>query len=179
MDAGLVRRSQQGDEFAFAEIVRLSIGRLNAIARLVLRDPHAAEDAVQESLVDAWRDLPRLRDPERFDPWLRRLLLHACFDRARRDRKASVREIPAMPVSDHVSDSATGLAMRDEVERALRSLSEEHRAALVLTYYLDLPLAEAAASLDIPVGTMKSRLDRARTALRAALEAQDRKEQVA
>lgn len=174
MDPRLVERARAGDQEAFAEIVARSIGRLNAVARLLLREPYAAEDAVQEALVDAWRDLPRLRDPARFDAWLRRLLVNACYDRARRDRKAVVHEIAGLPEIAASQESQPGIIARDEVERALRTISTEHRAALVLTYYLDLPLAEAAATLDIPIGTMKSRLDRARSALRAALAAEDR-----
>jgi RNA polymerase sigma-70 factor (ECF subfamily) len=174
VDPGLVTKARQGDEDAFAEIVVRSIARLNVIARAVLRDPQAAEDAVQEALVGAWRDLPRLRDVDRFEQWLRRLLLRACFDRARQDRKVRVREIPGVPDSGSGDDHPAAILLRDEVERALAALSIEHRAVLVLTYYLDLPLAEAAEVLDIPVGTMKSRLDRARSAMRAALDAQDR-----
>lgn len=174
VDPGLVIRAQGGDESAFAELVERSIGRLNAVARLILGHNGSAEDAVQDALVDAWRDLPRLRDPQRFEAWLRRLLVRACFDRARRTRRTSVREIRADVEFDGPTSAAPDLALRDEVERALRTLSAEHRAALVLTYYVDLSLADAAAALDIPIGTMKSRLDRARESLRAALEAQDR-----
>jgi RNA polymerase sigma-70 factor (ECF subfamily) len=174
LDPGLVERARQGDQEAFAEIVARSIGRLNGVARLLLHDPYAAEDAVQEALVDAWRDLPRLRDPARFDAWLRRLLVHACYDRARRDRNAAVVRLAEPPDRADDHESQPGIIARDEVERALRTISVEHQAALVLTYYLDLSLAEAAATLGIPIGTMKSRLDRARSALRAALSAQDR-----
>ena len=174
MDPGLVGRAREGDQDAFAEIVARSIGRLNAVARLIMRDPHAAEDAVQEALVEAWRDLPCLRDVTRFDPWVRRLLLHACFDRAKRDRSIRLREVKVPLELDAARDEQPSVVLRDEVEGALRTLSTEHQAVLVLTYYLDLPLSDAAAAMDIPLGTMKSRLDRARSAMRAALDAQDR-----
>jgi RNA polymerase sigma-70 factor, ECF subfamily len=175
VDRDLVLRAQQGDHRAFAEIASGSFGRLVAVARLILRDGNLAEDAVQEALVDAWRSLPTLRQPDRFDAWLRRLAVRACFDQARRSRRRGVVEVPLLPMDDvPTPDGAHALAARDEVERGLAHLSPEQRAVLVLTYYLDLPLAESAEVLGIPIGTLKSRLDRARSALRAALEAQDR-----
>jgi len=142
---------------------------------LILRDASAAQDVVQETLVDAWRDLPTLRDPERFEPWLRRLLVRACADHARRDRRRRIAEIPVAGVWHAAPEvAADGIALRDEVARALAVLPIEQRTVLVLVYYLDLPVSETASILRIPVGTVKSRLDRARSALRAALESERR-----
>ena len=78
MQRDLVERARKGDHDAFAVLAGATIGRLDAAARLILRDPDRAEDAVQETLVRCWRDLPTLRDPDRFDAWLHRLFLNAC-----------------------------------------------------------------------------------------------------
>jgi RNA polymerase sigma-70 factor, ECF subfamily len=175
MDVDLVVRARAGDHDAFAELARGSIGRLTAAARLILHDEYRAQDAVQDCLVDAWRDIRGLRDPERFDAWLHRLLVHACHDRARRDRRRGLVEIE-LDRSGASVEQVVGPSVetRDSLERALRRLSHDHRMVLVLTYYLDLPQADAAQALGIPYGTMKSRLNRATHALRAALEADER-----
>jgi RNA polymerase sigma-70 factor (ECF subfamily) len=140
------------------------------VASLVLRDRSAAEDAVQETLTRMWRDLPQLRDAERFDPWLRRILTRACYDeaRARGRRRAEVTLLPAHERA--VRDETMPIAERDVLNRGFRRLSVEHRAALVLRYYLGLPVPDMAAALGIPLGTAKSRLHHAERALRAALE---------
>ena len=160
MHRHLVERAMAGDHDAFAELARVRIGRLYAIAVLILRDPGRAEDATQEALVAAWRDLSALRDPDRFDAWLRRLLVRACYREARR------------PGADPRSTSRAGdravrarriarLADRDEIERGFRRLDPDQRAVIVLHYYVGLPLPEVADALGIPVGTAKSRLHRA------------------
>jgi RNA polymerase sigma-70 factor, ECF subfamily len=176
MDRQLVVRAREGDHDAFSRLAAASIGRLNAIARLILHDYGAAEDAVQEALVDAWRNLRGLRDPERFDPWLTRILVRTCQDHRRRAGRRGRVELPWLmddgPVSD---DTQASLAVADQLERGLRRLTIEQRTTLVLFYYLDLPLADAAATLGIPVGTMKSRLNRSLAALRAAVDADDRR----
>jgi RNA polymerase sigma-70 factor (ECF subfamily) len=174
MDQGLVIRAADGDEVAFRELVELSSGRLLAMARLILHDTGAAEDAIQDAFVDAWRGLHRLRDPERFDAWMRRLAVNACFDYARRRRRDTVREIPLPPDLSVAVDPDGSIVLRDELQRALERLTPEQRAVLVVTYYLDLPIVEAADALAIPVGTLKSRLDRARHALRSAMDAEGR-----
>jgi RNA polymerase sigma factor (sigma-70 family) len=170
----LVERARRGDHDAFAVLAGATIGRLDAAARLILRDVPMAQDAVQETLVRCWRDLPTLRDPDRFDAWLNRLFLNACRDEQRRARRRSVEvELPEIlphAVPDHQSASAD----RDEVERGVRRLEPEHRIVIVLHYYLGLPLADAASAMGVPVGTAKSRLHRATQALRAALDADAR-----
>jgi RNA polymerase sigma-70 factor, ECF subfamily len=175
MKRDLVVRAQHGDHEAFTALVAASLDRLYAAARLILRSQDRAEDAVQDTLVRAWVGLRGLRDPERFDAWLHRLLVNACYRVSRRERGRSLVEIHVLPgAGPVVRDSQRGLAVRDQLERGFRRLPPDQRAVLVLHYYLELRDAEAAAALDIPVGTMKSRLNRATAALRAALDADDR-----
>ena len=175
MDRELVVRAQHGDQEAFATLAAASLGRLNAIARLILRDHSAADDAVQDALVDAWRGIRGLRDADRFEAWLRQLLVRSCRDRARRDGRRRVVEIQILP-GDGLSgpDGQLGLATRDQLARGLDRLTLDQRAVLVLTYFLDLPATEAAQALEIPVGTLKSRLHRSLEALRAILESDER-----
>jgi RNA polymerase sigma-70 factor (ECF subfamily) len=175
MQRDLVARAQQGDREAFAAIARASAGRLHATAQLILRHPDRADDAVQDALVEAWRDIRGLRDPEKLDGWLHRLLVRSCHRHARRDRRRSVVEIELGPGHERpVPDGSRAVADRDELGRAFRRLDEGQRAVLALVYYADLPLAEAALALGVPVGTVKSRLNRAMAALRAALAAEAR-----
>ena len=87
MERELVERARQGDHDAFAALAGAAISRLDGAAWLILRDPEQAKDAVQNALVRAWRDLPTLRDPDRFDAWLNRLVVNACIDEARRLRR--------------------------------------------------------------------------------------------
>ena len=173
MDRAIVEAAQRGDHDAFEALAIAAGDRLFAIARLILRDVHAAEDAVQEALVHAWRDLPRLRDPERFDAWLHRLLVNACADQGRHRRRwsAEIHVVHAEPVAD---DAIGSMADRDQLERGFRRLKPEQRAAVVLHFYLGLTAPEIAETLGIPVGTAKSRLHYATEMLRAALDADAR-----
>ena len=175
MDRVLVTQAKEGDHDAFARLVALSIGRLNGIARLILRDQGLAEDAVQDAFVDAWRSLPGLRDPDRFEAWLTRLLIRSCQDSRRRAIRHRTVELQ-LELGDgpRVADHQVTLAVADQLERSLRRLTIDQRSVLVLTYYLDLSIAEAAAVIGIPTGTMKSRLNRAISALRATVDADDR-----
>jgi RNA polymerase sigma-70 factor, ECF subfamily len=173
MDRQLVVRAQAGDHAAFAALAGASIGRLTAIARLTLRDGPRAEDAVQEALVGAWRNIRSLRDPERFDAWLYRLLMRACADQIRGERRHRVVQLPELG-GPAVPGPDARLAVHDELERGLRALPMDQRAVVVLTYYLDLPLADVAEVLEVPLGTVKSRLNRALSGLRARLEADSR-----
>jgi RNA polymerase sigma-70 factor, ECF subfamily len=170
----LVERARQGDEEAFDALARTVGDRCMAIACRILRDADLAEDAVQAALITAWRDLRVLRDPDRFEPWLHRILTHACYAEARRRRRWSA-QIRVLP-SDGASDPGDTVTVddRDQLERALRRLTLEQRAVLVFHHYLDLPIPEVAVRLGIPVGTVKSRLHYAMTALRASLEADAR-----
>jgi len=165
----LVERAREGDHDAFARLVDLTIARLDAAARLILRDAELARDAVQDTLIRAWRDLPGLRDPERFDAWLHRLLVNACLDLARR-RRRRVMEVEITPLdAPATSDMAGDFADRELLDDALRRLDPPHRAVVVLHYFLGMPLPEVAASLGIPVGTAKSRLHYSLVAMRATV----------
>ena len=118
----LVERAGQGDHDAFAVLARAALARLDTAARLILRDTELARDAVQEALVRAWRDLPGLRDPERFDAWLYRLTVHACID-STRHRRRRVIEVELSPSDDiPIADASGAIADRDQLDAALRGL---------------------------------------------------------
>jgi len=154
----LIERAQRGDHDAFAELIDPALARLDAAARLILRDRELARDAVQEALIRAWRDARGLRDPERFNAWLYRLTVNACLDIARRRRRRVMEvTIDSLELPGQV-DLARDLARRETVDEALRTLDPGHRAVVALHYLLDLPLREVADVLGIPVGTVKSRL---------------------
>lgn len=171
----LVLRARGGDHEAFTALAAGALSRLHRTARLILRDDERASDAVQEALTSAWVDIRGLRDPERFDAWLHRLLVRACYREARRHRSRSAMEIHVEPLT--LAGTVTpgpDLGVRDELERGFRKLTPEHRAVLVVHHYLGLSDTEAADALGIPPGTFKSRLSRATAALRAELESQER-----
>ena len=179
VDRDLVEQAQRGDREAFAILARTRGDQLFAIARRIVRDVGLAEDAVQQALVIAWRELPRLRDPERFDAWLQRMLVHACYAEAR-SKRAWISSIRVLPIDGPAApDDLASLADRDEVERGFRRLPPEQRAILVLHHYLGLDSNEIGAVLDIPAGTARSRLHYAHRAMRAALEADTRLEAAA
>jgi RNA polymerase sigma-70 factor, ECF subfamily len=170
----LVERARRGDHDAFAALAGAAINRLDAAARLILRDRELARDAVQDSLVRAWRDLPGLRDPDRFDAWLHRLTVNTCLDLVRRRRRRVI-EVELDPIWNlGLPDDADLLGLRDQLDRALARLEPEQRAVVVLRYWLDLPIQETAEALGIPLGTAKSRLHRAIAALRATVDVDER-----
>ncbi len=172
VDVALVERARAGDEEAFASLARAGGDRLLAIAFRILRDLGPAEDAVQQTLVLAWRELPSLRDPERFEAWLHRLLVHQCYAESRRGRRwtAVVRVLPVDGPAA-LDDGVSSVIDRDQLERGFRRLPPEQRAVFVYHHYLGLTLAEIADQLGLPLGTVKSRLHYATDSLRAALEA--------
>jgi RNA polymerase sigma-70 factor (ECF subfamily) len=145
-----------------------------AIASRILRDADLAADAVQAALITAWRELRALRDPDRFEPWLHRILTHACYAEARRRRRWSAQMRILHVEEQREPDEILTVHDRDQLDRAFRRLTLEHRAVLVFHHYLGLPVSEVANRLDIPVGTVKSRLHHATAALRASLEADAR-----
>lgn len=174
MDTNLVVRAQQGDKAAFAIIATELVGRFIAVARRILRDLDLAEDATQQALLAIWQDLPKLRDPERFEAWSYRLLVRACYAEGRKGRRWAP-NLRVLPIDAVTADEALGAVVdRDQLERGFRNLSLDHRAVVVIHYYLDLPLDRVAGILGIPVGTAHSRLHHALRALRAALEADAR-----
>ena len=170
----LVDRAMRGDREAFTSLARDRADRCYAVAYRVLRDPHRAQDAVQQALFGAWRDLPNLRDPERFDAWLLKLVVNACYSEARTERRwsAKVRLIPLDQPDE--PDVARTVANRDELEHAFRRLTAEQRAVVVLHHHLGYPLTEIAATLGIPEGTARSRLHYAVRQLRTVLDPADR-----
>ena len=171
MQRDLVERAMAGDREAFTELGRLWIDRLYAVARLILRDGDRAQDATQEALIAAWRDLRGLRDPDRFEPWLRRLLVNACYREARKDKRRLHAEGQVRPLAEGFPDPALASADRDELARAFAGLSPEQRALIVLHFYLGLPMQETALALGLPVGTVKSRLHRTIQQMRSTLDA--------
>lgn len=169
---GLVERARQGDHDAFADLARAAVVRLDRAARLILRDPELARDAVQEGLIRAWRDLRKLRDPDRFEAWIYRLTVNACLDLARQRRRRVI-EVELTSVNPpSTPDTVAAHADRQLVDDVLRELDEPSRAIVVLHYYLGLPLSEVAITLGIPTGTVKSRLHRALTTMRIAIDAE-------
>lgn len=171
--AELVLLAREGDRDAFDLLLTAVIDHLYRIARLILRDVDSAEDAVQDALVRCWRDLSRLRDPDRFDAWLNRLLLNSVADEARSRRRHSA-SIAILHLELTQPDGTDALADRDELARVFERLSLDHRTIVVLHHYIGLTVEEAASTIGIPVGTAKSRLHYATESLRAALEADTR-----
>lgn len=168
----LVDRARRGDRHAFAELALAAGARLDATARLILRDRDLAQDAVQETLIRAWRGLPGLRDPATFDHWLHSLVAHACIDLSRK-RKRRVIEVQLVSAHDpSTHDASARIADRDQLDRALARLEPEVRAVVVMYFYLDLPLAGIADVLGIPVGTVKSRLHRSLALMRSTMAVQ-------
>jgi RNA polymerase sigma-70 factor, ECF subfamily len=167
--AGLIERASRGDHEAFGMLIGARLARLDTAARLILRDAELARDAVQEATIRAWRNLRGLRDPDRFDAWLHRLTVNACLDMARQ-RRLRVFEVELTPLHDpSVPDASGKVTDADYVERMLAGVDPAQRAVIVLHYYLDLTLPETANALGIPLGTAKSRLNRALDAMRVGI----------
>ncbi len=174
VDRDLVEAAQHGDREAYADLLRVRGDRLFAIAQRILRDVDRTEDALQEALVTAWRDLPGLRDPRRFDAWLHRLVVRSCVAEAVRARR-HVANLHVLPVDLPAgTDDYRSVADRDQLERGFRRLPPEQRAILVLRHYAGFEPAEIADALGIPAGTARSRLHHAHRAMRAALNADAR-----
>jgi RNA polymerase sigma-70 factor (ECF subfamily) len=169
----LVERAKRGDHDAFAVLAGAAVGRLDAAARLILRDPELARDAVQDGFIRAWRNLPALRDPDRFDAWLRQLVVHSCIDITRRRRRRVI-EVELTPIDGpSTADSTSAIADREILDHALQGLNPEWRAVVVLHYFMGLPLPEVAATVGIPLGTAKSRLHRSLAAMRVTIAADE------
>jgi RNA polymerase sigma-70 factor (ECF subfamily) len=167
----VVERAMRGDHDAFGWLVNATSDRMYAIATRILRDADLAEDALQSTLITAWRELPRLRDPDRFEAWVRRLLVHACYAEARR-RRSWTANVRVLPVDGPASpDETVSVDDRDALDRAFRRLTLEQRAVFVLHHHVGLPLVEIAETIGIPAGTARSRLHYATRLLRSAIEA--------
>jgi len=174
MERKLVERAMHGDEEAFDTLIGRVGDQLHSVARRILRDPYLAEDATQQALLDAWRNLPNLRDPDRFEAWLYRLLVNACHAEARRERRhrADLRLLESDEPEVH--DLTSRIATHQQLDQAFRRLGVEHRTVVVLIHYLGLNAGEAAEAMGTPVGTVRSRLHYAHKQLRAAVEADAR-----
>ena len=175
----LVARAQAGDQVAFTRLIDERHEALYRTAWAILRNDQDALDATQETCIGAWRELPRLRDPERFDAWLTRSLVNRCRSALRSRKRVSVREIqldPAlgaeMPSRDR--DIGETLAISDSIRSAFARLGAEQRTYLVLHYVEHRPIAEIAAIVDAPEGTVKWRLSEARRALENRLARENR-----
>ena len=170
----VVERARHGDREAFGALTQELGDRCMAIAFRILRDASLAEDAVQSAFVQAWRELSGLRDPSRFEPWLHRILVRCCYVEAKRRRRSLASVFAVQREDAYAADEILTVHDRDQLERGFRRLPPEQRAVLVFHYYLGFTHAEVADHLDIPLGTVKSRLRYASRALRAALEADAR-----
>ena len=174
MQRDLVALAREGDHDAFSSLAASSTHRLYGIARAILGSSERAEDAVQDALVLAWRDIAGLRDLDRFDAWLYRLVIRACYREAGRARRRALVELRLLPGDREPSVALeSAVVERDRIERGFQRLAPDHRAVLVLHHQLGLGLAEVAEILDIPVGTAKSRLFRALKTIRLAIDADD------
>jgi len=178
MRRDLVEAARRGDHEAFEVLASSAADRLYGVARLILRSTDLAEDAVQEALVRAWQQLPSLRDPDRFDAWLYRLVVNACADEGRQLRRRS-EQVRPLVLDCAVGDDTGVVADREQLERGFSRLRPEQRAVLVLHYYRGYSAAEIAPMLGIPEGTARSRLHYATEAMRAALAADSRQPAVA
>ena len=172
MDPDLVVLAQRGDVAAFESLMVANHHRLFRVAQGLLRDPYLAEDATQQAFLDIWRDIRRLRDPSKFEGWSYRLLVRVCYAETKRKRYV-VPDTEMLPDEEPLAaDAFDAVVDRDELERAFQHLSVEHRTVIVLHHLLDMTLERTAAVLDIPPGTVHSRVKRAIEALRVAFEAE-------
>lgn len=170
-EAGLIGRAARGDADAFGELMEHRLDRLLRTACAILGSEADARDALQDACLSAWRELPRLRDVDRLDAWLNRVVLNACRMRLR--QRSRMREIPILPIHDASGPTGLDPAADDgieDIDRAFSRLKADDRAILVLHHLEHQTLPVIAASLGIPVGTLKWRLYAARTALARALE---------
>ncbi len=166
-------QAQSGDRAAFTELAAAIGDRLYAVAYRILRDADVAEDVAQQTIITVWRELPQLRDPDRFETWAFRVLVRACYREGRRNRRGSV-NLYELELSDEAPDPGIAVADRDQLERGFARLAPDQRTAIVLQHYLGYTLPQIAELTDVPLGTVSSRLHAAKRALRAALEADRR-----
>jgi RNA polymerase sigma-70 factor (ECF subfamily) len=171
MRTGLVERARDGHADAFTELVDLEGDLCYAIAFRIVRNVETAQDIVQQAFLIAWRDLSRLRDADRFRPWLHRLLVNACYGELRRQRRWSSHVTPLAFDGPSGIDPMLTVDDRDALDRAFGRLTPEHRAVFVLHHHAGLKLADIADVVGVPIGTVKSRLHHATRSMRAAVVA--------
>jgi RNA polymerase sigma-70 factor (ECF subfamily) len=170
VDQSLVERAQRGDRDAFASLLASVGDSLYALAYRILRDPHLAQDAFQEATIAAWRQMPNLHDSARFEAWISRILVHACYAESRKRTRWTTHVRVLGPDDDRrPHEAGTSIDDRDELERGFRALPVDQRAVFILHHHVGLPLVEIADLLGIPAGTARSRLHYSTQALRRAL----------
>lgn len=176
METGLVERARNGDVDAFDALIAHRVEAMLRTAMAIIGDPDEAREATQESLLTIWRELPTLRIDDRFDAWAGRILVNRCRLALKRRGRRSSREVRIdgswqadLPA---IAGPAEHFDRREPLERAFEQLNPDDRVLLVLHHLEGLQLAQIAARLEIPVGTVKSRLFSARRALERALEAE-------
>lgn len=171
-EAQLLRAARLGDDEAFGTLIRPCVEPSYRLALSMLADEGEAEDAVQEALYKAWRALPNFRGDAAFSTWVYRIVWTECVDRMRRRRREPVpmEDAGERGGGDDPVRRVHRRERRDALARALQSLSPPYRTVLTLFYMEELPLKDIAHILDSPLGTVKTRLHRARRALRRALE---------
>ncbi|MDP9468807.1 MAG: sigma-70 family RNA polymerase sigma factor [Chloroflexota bacterium] len=175
-ETALVNRAKGGDGDAFDALVELRLMPTFRLARAILGTTEEAEDATQEAFIAAWRSLPSLNDPGRFDAWFTRIVVNTCRMSLRRRPRGIVVSIDSIADAHALrGDDPTldGLAETDALNRAIDLLPVQQRAILALYYLEDRPLLAVATILGIPAGTVKWRLSEARAGLRRALAAND------
>jgi RNA polymerase sigma-70 factor, ECF subfamily len=167
----LIRRAQAGDMQAFASLFEQYKNLVYKTAYLVLDERGEAEDALQEVFLLVHKSLSSF-DPQKgaFTTWLYRITMNYCLNHRHKRRHSSLEDVSPTPALDFPSSQ---LADEDAVWQATRSLSDKLQAVVILRYYWDLPYAEIAQVLDVPLGTVKSRLDLALKSLRKIIEEQD------
>lgn len=167
-DAELLAQAQQGDQRAFGELVGRHKGRIWAVCLRITGNPHDAEDALQNALTSAWQNLSKFRGDAKFTTWIHRIAANAALAIIRKRR-----ETPDEDVDTNLASSAPAIdervAVVEAVQAALAQLPENFREAIVLREYAELTYADIAAHQGIPVQTVKSRINRARTQLRESL----------
>ena len=174
MTREIVEAARHGDQGAFMQLVQQHGDRLYAFAYRIVRDADGARDALQDAFVLAWRYLPTLREPERFEAWLQRLLTNVCIAQASLERR---RRTPLDSLTADAPSFANDFASvdnRDQIDRGFRRLKPDERALLVLRHYAGYEPGEIATVLGIPAGTVRSRLHHAHQRMRAALDAEAR-----
>lgn len=174
VDRALIERARVGDELAFTRLASAFGDRLFSIAYHIVRDFDPAQEAAQEALILIWQQLPRLRDPDRFEAWAYRITVRVAYAEVGRQQRSRPKLIVMSELRDRVPDGASALSDRDQLERGFRRLSPQHRAVVVLKHYVGLRDDEIAEILEVPVGTVRSRVFYAIKTLRAALEADER-----
>ena len=169
MNQDLIVQVQAGDQRAFDSLTLADYPRLFRVAHGILRDRAHAEDATQQAYLDIWRNIRRLRDPAKFEAWSYRLLVHACYAEAKRTPKWLPDTVLPSTHDPTAADAFGAVLDRDELEQGFRHLSVDHRVVIVLHFLLDMTLEQVAETLDVPQGTVNSRLSRALDSMRAAM----------